>query len=248
MIRRFKIYDLGLMIFLILFALFINHKSPFVNRVYATESTPSSTLSPDLKIKLDDLKKEIASKAARLKQEMNRKLLNKAYVGIIKTKTETTLTLASKTGAKIVTINEDTVFESKIKSKQKLSLKTLNEEDYIAALGDVDETQVLIAKKITLLPAPKETKTYFWGQIISASNKLITVLERNQKNIAVSFSDASVKKGDDTVTSDDLSLRDFVITTGVLDESGILHAEFIYIIPQGGIIKPKTATPSGKKR
>lgn len=239
-------------IIFITFIIIIMLMVPFA---YAADSSPSATLSPDLKIKLDDLKKEIASKAARLKQEMNRKLLNKAYVGIIKAKTETTLTLASKTGAKIVTINEDTVFESKIKSKpsqtgskQKLSLKTLNEEDYIAALGDVDETQVLIAKKITLLPAPKETKTYFWGQIISASNKLITVLERNQKNIAVSFSDASVKKGDDAVTSDDLSLRDFVITTGVLNESGILHAEFIYIIPQGGIIKPKTATPSGKKR
>ena len=42
--------------------------------VAAVDSTPSA----EIKAKLEELKKEIASKAAKLKQEVNRKLQNKA--------------------------------------------------------------------------------------------------------------------------------------------------------------------------
>ena len=117
--KRFKIYDLRFMIFLLLFALFINRYSLFINHTFATESTASSNLSPELKVKLDELKKEIASKAAKLKLEINLRLQNKAYVGVLKSKTDSSLTLASKTGAKIITVNQDTVYESRVKSKIK---------------------------------------------------------------------------------------------------------------------------------
>lgn len=244
--KRFKIYDSRLMIFLLLSVLFINHKSLIINPVYATESTPSS----EIRSKLDELKKEIASKAAKLKQEISHKLKDKAYVGLVKAVSETSLTLAASSGPKMVSINQDSVFESKLKSKKKFSRESLSTEDYIAALGDIDETGVLIAKKIILLPTPNsKLKTYFWGQVISISDKLITLKDKNFKNVAASLPLKS-----------EVKLNDFVILTGSVDKSEIFDADFVFVIPQGGIIKPKkvatpaaqtatkSATPAAKKK
>ncbi len=200
---------------------------------YAAGSTPSA----EIKFKLEELKKEIASKAAKLKQEINRKLKDKAYVGLIKLSSETSLTLAAFSGPKIVSINQDTVFESKLKSKKKFSQESLSNEDYVAALGDIDETGVLTAKKIILLPTPNsKLKTHLWGQIISISDKLITLKDKSFKNMAASLPLNSPVK-----------LNDFVILTGSVDKNDIFDTEFAFVIPQGGILKPKKgATPSAK--
>lgn len=200
---------------------------------HAADSTPSA----DIQVKLEDFKKEIASKAAALKQQVDKKLKDKAYVGKLKTKSEAALTLATKSGPRIVNINQDSEFESKVKLKQKFSLKTVAEEDYLVALGDVDETEVLTAKKVILLPQSKDQqKTYLWGQILSISDKLVTLKGRDQKNVAVSISRPS-----------DIKLNDFVIMTGTTSKNDIFEAEFIHVIPQGVIIKPKkTASPSAQ--
>lgn len=200
---------------------------------YAAGSTPSA----EIKFKLEELKKEIASKAAKLKQEINRKLKDKAYVGLVKASSETSLTLAAQSGPKMVSINQDTVFESRIKSKQKFSQKSLSNEDYVAALGDIDETGVLTAKKIVLLPTPNsKPKTSLWGQVISISDKLITLKDKNFKNTAATL-----------LASSEVRLNDFVILTGSVDKNDIFDTEFEYVIPQGGILKPKRiATPSPK--
>lgn len=210
----------------------------FISPVYAADSTPSA----DIKSKLEELKKEIASKAAKLKQEVNRKLKDKAYVGKIKSKSATSVTLSAKSGPKIVSINQDTVFINQIKPKIKISYKNLEGEDYIAALGDADETGVLTAKTIVLMSTPDEQKNFLWGQIISVSDKLATLRDKNFKNVAVSLDLSNIK------------LNNFVILTGN-DKNEIFKAEFVYVIPQAGIIKParpaggpkKIATPSATR-
>lgn len=186
-----------------------------VSPIQASESSPSA----DIKSKLEELKKEIASKAAKLKQEVNKKLKDKAYIGKIKHKSQDSLTLATKNGPKIVTINQDTAFGSEIKGK-KYSLKLLAEEDYLAALGDVDENEVLIARKIILLPTPNSApKTYLWGQIVAISDKLVTLKDRKLKNVAVSLANPSAVK-----------VSDFVILTGNFGKNDIFKAEFVYVI------------------
>ncbi len=229
---RFKIDDLRFMMFII-FILYLNLNSYLIIPVYAVDSTPSA----DIRTKLEDLKKEIASKAAALKQQINKKLKDKAYVGKIKTKSQTALTIATKNGPKIVNVNQDSEFDSQLKDKKIPTLKSLREEDYLAALGDVDETGVLTAKKVILLPNPAaEVKIYLWGQVIAISDKLLTVKDRNLKTTAVSYSDYSK-----------VNTGDFVILTGSFGKNNIFDAQFVYIIPQGGVLKPKKiATPSGQ--
>lgn len=252
--KRLKIKDLRIKILvLILLLIFINHKSLFINPVFAANSTPSA----DIKSKLEELKREIASKAAVLKLEVDKKLQNKAYIGKIKTKSDSTLTIASKNGPRIININQDTEFISTIKGK-KYSQKLLGEEDYIATLGDIDENQVLTAKKIILLnPIPNilNPKIYLWGQVVvisdeqsSSSSKLVTIKGKDLKNVSVSLSNQKVK------------LNDFVILTGTKNKNEIFEADFVYIIPKGGFLKSKkvatptaqiatkSATPSAKKK
>ena len=223
------------MIRLISIIIFITIITVILPPAKALDSTPSA----DIKAKLEDLKKEIASKAAQLKQLVDQKLKDKTYIGTLKTKSASALTLATRNGPRIVNSNQDTVFESQVKGGGKFSQKTLTEEDYLAALGDVDETQVLTAKKIILMPQPKTgssaDKTYLWGQILSISDKLVTLKDRNLKNIAVS------------AVSDKISVGEFVILTGTFGKNDIFEAQFTYVIPQGGFIKPKKqATPSAQ--
>lgn len=200
-----------------------------VSSAYATNSIPSAdpnTIGTDIKTKLKELQKEIASKAAKLKQEISNKLTDKAYVGKVQTKGAFSITLASNGGPKIVSLNQDTI----------LPKKKIAQEDYLAALGDVDETGVLTAKKVVLLPPATEQKTFLWGQIISVSEKLATLKDKDFKNVAVSLS-----------ISSKVRLNDFVILTGRKGKNDIFESEFVYVIPQGGIIKPKkVATPSAR--
>ena len=201
----------------------------------SSSSAADSTPSADIKIKLEELKKEIASKAAKLKQEITNKLKDKAYTGSIKSKSDTSLTLATSSGPKIVGLNQDTVFNSMVKSKQKFSQKTMTEEDYLAALGDVDDTNVLTAKKIILSHSPKlPLNTFLWGKVVASSDKLTTIKDRDGKSITVTNSSQTI-----------LRINDFVILTGRMGKNEIFDAEFVYTIPQGGILKPKKfATPS----
>ena len=174
---------------------------------YAADSTPSASVQS----KLDLLKQEIASKAAKLKSEINKKLQNKAYIGVIKSKSDSTITLASRGGTKVVNINQDTIYDPKLTKKT-----PLKDEDSIAALGDVDETGVLTARKIVKVSSSPE-KTYVWGTVVSISDDFITLKDRSGKNLAVSDkTDIQVKEGR------------VIIATGILNKNNILEAKFIH--------------------
>lgn len=215
-----------------------------ISNVSALESSPSA----DVKSKLETLKSEIASRAAKLKQEVSSKLQNKAYIGNIQSKSTTSITVAAKNGPKIVTINEDTIFESKNSKVKTYSLKNLSEQDYVAALGDVDDTKVLTAKKIILLPLPnQQTKTISWGEILSVSDKLMTIKNKELKNMAFSLdSDTTLKKGEEEISLSNLKTGEFVIASGFNTKNDIIQASFVYVLPQGVLLKPKNrlATPS----
>ncbi len=208
-----------------------------LSTVYAVNSTPSA----DIQSKVNEFIKQAASKAAMLAPQISKKLQDKAYVGKVKTKSSNSLTLAARTGPKIVSINQDTVYASNIKGSTKFSQKMIEEEDYLTALGDVDENGVLTAKKIILLnpnPYTLDPKTFLWGQIISISDKLVTLKDKSLKSVAVSLQDPSLVK-----------ISDFVILTGSKNKNEIFKAEFVFNIPQGGILRPKkVATQSAKKK
>lgn len=238
--KDYRLQVLGYsLIFLLLFAVTCT-----LSTTYAADSTPSA----DLKDKLSELQREIASKAAQLKQQVNKNLQNKAYTGLVKTKSDNSLTLVSEGGAKIVSLNQDTEFDSNIRKITKYSLKTLKIDDFIAALGDVDENEVLTAQRIILSSPPQDSKIHLWGQVISIADELITLTTKEGKNITVGVtSRTDLEKDDKSVSLSTLIKNNFVIITGVMGKNEILSADFIYIYSQPAFLKPKkVATPSAE--
>lgn len=233
-------------IFVLFFLLSITYMSP----IYAAESTSSASPSASIKTKLEELKKEIASKAAKLKLEINQKLQNKAYVGTIKSKSKTSITVASHNGPKIININQDTQLETSLKLKKKFTFDSLKEEDFIAALGDIDETQVLTAKKIILLPetVSQKPKTHSWGQVVSISNSQIAIKDRSLKNHILIISDQTTyQKSGEEIASGDIKINNFIIITGTTNTNGTIKTDFIYVTGTGGVLKlKKVATPSAE--
>ena len=217
--RGFRVWGLGISKIIILLFIFLYPIPYTLYPTFATDSSPSA----DIRAKLEELKKEIASKAAALKQIVDKKLKDKAYIGKVKTKSSTSLTLSTLSGPKIVSLNQDSI----------LPKKKFAEEDYLAALGDVDETGVLTAKKIVLLP-DIHSKIYLWGQIISASGNKATLKDRTLKSIAVSLPNQAIVK-----------MTDFVILTGRKGKNDIFEAEFVYIIAKRA---SRSASPSALQR
>lgn len=193
----------------------------------AAESTPSA----DVQSKLKALQIEIASKAAKLKTEISKKLQNKAYIGTVKSKTASTITLASRSATKLININQDTVYGSS--TTKKIIIK---DEDSIAALGDVDENGVLTARKIVILPSSsiRLPTSILWGQVISVSDELATIQDKSLKNVAVSLTKISSPKP-----------GQYVILVGQKGKNDILAADFLYVIP-GKEAPIKVATPSAE--
>lgn len=231
-----RLQAIGYSIVIFLFAFLLLPNACCLTPVYATDSTPSATIQS----KLDALKKEIASKAATLKQEVNQKLQNKAYVGAIKSASGSSILVIDKNGVKNIKVNQDTVYENRLSKKKVLKFTDLKEGQLVAALGEMDELKNLIAKKIILLADSDwqedfKTKTILWGKVVSSDDEILTVRDRDGKNNAVSTKDI-----DTTIKT-----NEFAIFTGYLNKNSIITAAFGYIIPQGGILRPKRlATPS----
>ncbi len=204
--------------------------------ILAADSTPSA----DIQKKLQELKTEIASKAAKLKQEVNQKLTNKAYIGVVKSKSSTSITLAAKNGTRLISVNQDTQYQDNTPKKKGIKanapgLDSVKEESSIAALGDVDDTGVLHARKIVILPPTTDLlpKTHLWGQVTSISD-LASIKTKEASTAAVSTSNIDTK----------FKLNDFVIISGVKNKNDIVEAHFLYVIPTGAVLKPKISTPS----
>ena len=99
--------------------------------------------------------------------------------------------------------------------------------------GDIDDIDVLTAKKITLLPATSP-KTVFWGRVSRIDNDLITIKDKDSK-----------RRTFQTKNQASLKMDDYVIVSGVLNED-LLEATFVYAASPSAKVKP--ATQSGKKR
>lgn len=205
---------------------------------HAVKPTSTATSSSNFQAKLKALQDEIASKAANLKQEVSKKLQNKAFIGFVKSKSSTSLTLASDTGTKIITINEFTEFAGGTKTK-KFNLSSLETDTFLAALGDIDETEVLTAKRIIKLD-PKEIKrkTVF-GTVITLGEQTLTIKTVDGQKLNFSISNKTIYQlGKTKADFDDIKLNKPIVVVSV-ESASSPKARFIYILPYSSNVKPE---------
>lgn len=214
---------------------------------YALDSSTSASL----KSKIQALEQEIASKAAKLKAEVDKRLANHIASGTTQAVTANQILIQADSGTTQVVLINDFVTYSQNGQETKRQPK---KDDYIIALGDLDDKGNLVAKKIIetkkSLPTPLQ---YLWGKIVSVSGSVITIQNKENNTLKVNV-------GDDTIfrlAGEEASLsavepRKFLIAvlegSSSATTSGVVKARFIYLIPTGGFLRPlknKVATPSG---
>lgn len=220
---------------------YILHTTP----VLATDSTASARLdasiesqraspSASLQTKLKQLQAEIASKASELKAEVSGRLQNKAYVGKIKSKSEESLILIVKGSdpstssgqvSKTVKVNEFT--------EAKPAFKNLKAEDYVVALGDVDESDILTAKKIIKTTPPQDIKKVYFGEVLAVNQNMITL--KTDKNLAISTNNQTdFKIGKEDGDLSDIKIGQKVVVSGI-DKNDIIKASLVYAFPPSPI-------------
>lgn len=220
-------------IFVVIFTLYILHFTLNVVPASALEPVKPATYSADLKLKIKALQEEIASKAAKLKNEISRRMQNRAYIGVVKSKSDTSLTIATAEKTRLVSINEYTQYSSNIKSKTKFNAKTLAVEDYVAVLGDVDDNEVLTAKKIIkMVPPQNQDRQIILGQVDTVAEQTLTVQTKGGQRFSFSVKGnklTNIKSGKTVI----------VVSEG---SQNSLQARFVQ--PLGEIVTEKIATPT----
>lgn len=226
----------------------------------SVSAAETSSKSASLIDKINALKAEVASKAASLKAEVNKKLENKAYVGIITKVDSTSIVLAASTGTKNVLVNEYTSFQdntaSTKKTKPSFQTKDLKIDDTIAALGDVDDKEALVAKKVVKVKKLTDPPTTFWGQIHSLTNSTIMIQPKGGDKISITTTPQTVfSLGKEEASINDVKINKFLSGVGTKIKDNKTDARYIYLIPSSGYFKPEkikaattSASPSAKPK
>jgi len=215
--------------------------------IHAQDSTESGLLN-----KLNELKSEIASKAAQLKTQVSKKVQNKAFIGMILSNSSGEISLQTTSGQK--TIKHDEFTEIIGAKNKKIKIDTLEDGDRIAALGDVDDKNNLVAQKLIYLENfATNSAELVWGQIQKSSAPTITIKTRDgeTKNILTNSSTVFFL-GNEEASIADSKVEKHLLARAVKLKDGSYRARFIYFIPSMGFTKPiekqnpliKSASPS----
>lgn len=217
-------------------------------------SAQESSVSGSLLQKLNELKEDIASKAAQLKTEMTKKVQNRAIIGTILDLRSNEITIQTINSTKTVKYDE---FTEVIGSKgKKIKAETLESNDNIAALGDVDDKNNLVARRLVYLETPATISAQLiWGQIQKVTGGTITLKDKSgQTQNILTGSQTDFFLGSQEASILDAKVEKYLAARAIKSKDGILRARFIYFIPSMGFTKPtekpptllKTASPSAK--
>jgi len=205
--------------------------------------------------KIDNLKKEIASKAADLKAEVDKKIGNKVFTGKVSNISNNTLSLDAELGSRSIEVNEYTLYQdqSSQKTKKAFTLDTIKSGDTLIALGEVDEKQKMTAKKIIRINTIKlRSFEYVFGKISKVEPQKITLKNKNGTEQVVGFdSKIIIKNGKDIGAVGDIKMTRNAIAVYPKDEA--TRSGLLYILPAGGLrptgdASSSSATPSARPR
>src|SRR3989344_3103489 len=193
----------------------------------AQTASPSGTLLQ----KLDELKKEIASKAAEIKNDINKKIQDKAVLGSILKIEDGQLIIQGLNSTKTVKYDEFTEFIG-LKGK-KIDIRTLETSDNVAALGDIDDKNNLVARRVIFLEnfATKSAEVV-WGQISKTTGSAITLKNKAGENQTVLTNNLTAfYLGNNESSIQDAKPEKFMVARGTRLNDNSIRARFVYLIP-----------------
>lgn len=201
------------------------------SNVFATTSNSSLSLSTNsISQKVNEITQEIASKAASLKSQVTKSIQNKMAVGKISTLNNQQLTIQTDSGTVSVSVNTYTLYQTDPTSgKKTLTLSNFSQGDTVAALGDLDETGVLSAKKIVKLsPQESPIPKYIWGTIQATSEASLTLVGKDHTTSNLQINKNTVFQSDNAkISLSDLKIGFTIIALKPQDSSAA--ATFVYL-------------------
>ncbi len=235
--KEFRIYNLKFKIgLLVIFTFYILHFTFYIPIVHADDASSSG----DLQSKLKALESEIASKAAQIKSQIGKKVENRLEEGLVQSKTDSQIILAALPDQSSTTndYNPDanknvTVLINKFTTYDYTGkvTKSINTDDFVVALGDLDDKSNLVAKRVVKEPKPNQTPIiYFWGKVTEASSSGMIVQGKDKTQNVSLNKDTIYQAGDKNASSKSLEKDEMVVAVGSIDaKSQDLIAQFVYI-------------------
>lgn len=147
----------------------------------ATVASPSTTLSdteasPAGDEKVQEIRDAISEKVQEKIQEIKEKMENKGYVGTLTEMTDSTLTLETLTGEKMVSLDEKVTIIGI--NKKEIKAKDLEIDQKIICMGTLNDNKILVAKRIVVAAPLTKTpprREAFIGRIASLDLKQKTI-------------------------------------------------------------------------
>jgi len=210
--------------------------------------TPTEENDTGVSEKIKEIRDAVKEKVKE-KVEEARLGLKRAYVGEITQINDSTLTLATPTGAKEVKVSEEATLIGR--SGKKIAFTDIKVGDFCIAIGYVDENNILDGRRIVIITKPKPlNREVAFGVVTDTSEeeKVLTVrnekknvvytIEVTDKTIITKKVDGSTKK----VKFADISKGDRLVVVGTPSENEekYITAKIIHIIP--GLSKKPTTT------
>lgn len=240
----------------------------FFTKAFA-QITPSTSSAFNIKQKIESLKKEIASKAAGLKNEINKKLVNKVWVGkiteisdnkisikttsnvdqlkILNYESSATSEAIAKLPEKSILTNEYTILQKNTKkvTKSNLTLKNFNKGDLLIALGDIDDKKNLLSKKVIKMDLFEVDKNEaIAGTVANVNGQIINIKIKDQSLSVVTSNQTGFKNGNDDGALSDIKAGNFIVVVGIkLDKK--ITARFVY--QAISTVSPPSPTPAKTK-
>ncbi len=223
-LSRVKIYTLVLMIFLLSLITYLP------DRIYALDASGSGNL---IQQKLDELKISIASRAAKIKEDLSKRLQNKVLVGPVLSIDSQSIQISNEDEVRNISTNEYTDFP-----KTKIVIG-----DYLIALGEIDDKNSLVARKVLVsLPPPELETKIIWGQILSVQKDLLK-FKAKEATLSALLLDKNTLITSPTkdLTLSDIKEGTIVVAIGT-QKADLLQTRFIDVIANKTLKLPKGAT------
>jgi len=148
-----------------------------------TPSTASLSATP-MDGKIQEIRDVVKEKVLEKIQEIKDKITKKGYVGILREMTDSTLTLETLSGERMITVDS----EAKIigTNKKEIKVKDLEIDQKLITMGTIDENNILVAKRIIVVPIPTKAlpkKEVYVGRIYEIDTKTKTIKSNHLRRL-----------------------------------------------------------------
>lgn len=143
-----------------------------------------------------------------------------------------------------VLVDQYTTFQNTLSSKQ-ITFKNIASNDYLVALGDLDDSGNLVAKKIVRMDPPSlDQNKIVKGQLQSISGQYLDVQTKQGVNQILTTGDTTFNQDSGPIQKSNLKTGQNIVAVLITTASGVTKARSIFIVPDNPQASPSASPHS----